>query len=1143
MASQKKNKKLTTDAAGQGSRRNGKNARDGGNGSVSSGGGMPQPQPNGSAPGSGVNTPGAGPGGGQPGGVLAAMTKHANGKFTMLPDVGNNTIASPRRPLSPSAASSPTYQSPLLKPESPPPAINIPAADPELDIASPTSYPPSTVPSTAEWAKNVSGFAGSPGNLISIMGDSPPTQPSSYEDPRHISNWTPPQQRTYMNSPPVNQAPLPASPPTTQAIRRPLSFQLDGQQYPTAPDNRAERRSSMYSQYSTHPRAVSNPPLPHQPQAHFYGAPDIDLDLGATEGMKAGDRGYYFGFDTLSSAGDSNPGSHNVVLAGFEGGLDIFPVSKRSLDPQLASLRGLRGGVVSAKILPWSIPGSNNDAYVAVVIHGPYLPHQPSGADGAFSPPDRASTPAGSVRDGGGRQGNAIEYYQTTVEVYSLQTGRQVEVLLELPRVRLVNPMTSPIFKVPPPTGAFQIHADGGTVVVASGQTGECWVYRHLVVGQETLPRFFGAAKLWTCLQQSPKADSSQEIEPSPYTPARRPSPQPPIVTISGRWIAYCPASPSSQIALKASVPVKWYGKAPGITSMTPPQLPLVNSDLDLPDGGSVMNRLLRETTQELIVGAKWVGQHGKRMWNDYWYKNPQQARSPPSSSQSGWQRQDGPQFPPTHGAPAPAPVVNKDPGIVSIVDAYALGSTTTIHPIVTFSPQVGCSFLSFTPSGLSLFTASSKGDVQTIWDLMRIQYTKSSPLQASLSTDLSGPRVRQIAQFSRMTVARIVDVAWTKPGGERFAVVTERGTVHLHDMPPNAFSWPPPRRHIPVPDSSRNSMSEGSNPATSAAVSIASTAFSTAASVARPLITRPRRSSLQTGGTPGGASIADHASHGGRVIAASISSSLGKTGNAINQLRHTGENRVSLPSALNTPMAACITWIASRKYHTLFVLGDGIVRQFPGKSRRPSVPSNKRRAARSGSFRDFSVPPLPGDELAPAVKRYMDPDEYLELADKEDGCNTMVLEARPRTTQRNRMRVESSIPQAEIESSAPYQPFHTDRRVAISTYNPEPDVITADVSDWAFGDPIETTMISLGPAHLADEEDDLGDDAVDDPRALPQSAMERILEMGENQEQIVVTTRRRRGAARSAANASFQEDNSLFEDDCVVLDFADQRV
>ena len=58
-----------------------------------------------------------------------------------------------------------------------------------------------------------------------------------------------------------------------------------------------------------------------------------------------------------------------------------------------------------------------------------------------------------------------------------------------------------------------------------------------------------------------------------------------------------------------------------------------------------------------------------------------------------------------------------------------------------------------------------------------------------------------------------------------------------------------------------------------------------------------------------------------------------------------------------------------------------------------------------------------------------------------------------------------------------------------------------------------------------------------DDHLALPQSAMERVMQYGD-EEQIVVTTRRRRGA-----HAAGPGEDGFFEDDCEVLDFADQRV
>jgi hypothetical protein len=317
-------------------------------------------------------------------------------------------------------------------------------------------------------------------------------------------------------------------------------------------------------------------------------------------------------------------------------------------------------------------------------------------------------------------------------------------------------------------------------------------------------------------------------------------------------------------------------------------------------------------------------------------------------------------------------------------------------------------------------------------------------------------------------------------------------------------------------------------------------------------------------------AAIVDSASHGGRVLAASISSSLGKTGNAINQLRHTGENRVSLPQSRLVPTPSCVAWISGKRHHSLFVAADGLVRTFPSKSRQhPPTRGGQPRARRGNLYKDFKVPTLPDDIIAESVKRYLNGEDELVLSDRElDAGNTVTLDATLRT---NGIPVEpeASIPQAEIESSAPYQPFHTDRRIALLEYEDVrsmPWVASASIVDadpstetrgpsprkkgengraqvqaiapprtWAFGQKINATKLDLGLP--ADAVESL---TPDDHRALPSFAMERVLQVGENDEQIVVTTRRRRGARHAEPD---DDDDGFFEDDCEVLDFADQRV
>jgi len=1135
--------------------------------------------------------------------------------------------------------------SPEIQPASSLSSTDHPVTSPLLDAASGTgtSYTTSTSPGAQDWPRGLSpGMAGSPGNLINFVGESPPTAPSSYEDARGAPGRAGP---TLPRPIAAHHTPASASPPIVG--RRPFSLHMDSHYSP--PDTHlplsaaaVARRGSLNSPY-VHGRIVSNPPLPHHPQAHFYGAAPLDLDPTPRSGMKAGEKGYYFGFDVLTLPSvDRAPGKDTVVLAGYEGGLEVFSVSRRGVE-HVANLKGLRGGVYHAKVLPWTSASSDLFPLVAVVVHGPILPQRTSegGVEGGDYDPvsaDRSdamiNSPAPSVKNAGSSKTGAglIEAYQTSVEVWSLKTGQQFCVLLEAPKIPLKTSITSPSFHAPPPTGAFHIHADGGNIIVSSGVTGECWVYRQMPpVGE--LPLHFGCiGKLWTTLQQPPKGDTPQEPDwsriPGPSSP--RPRPQTAIVSVSGRWIAYCPAAPSSQISLRASVPVPVYGRAPGLTSMTAPQLPPVNAEVDLFMTESVVNKVMRDATQEIIQGARWIGKQGMQAWNNYWNPQPNQQPRSPTTAPQGWGETS--QFPPTHGPVTSQPVV-KDPGMVSIIDIETLGSFSNLHPIATFSVPNGCSFLSLSPSGLSLFSASSKGDVQTVWDLMRIHNTRSSPLQAAASP-LGGPRVRQVAHFSRMTVARIIDVAWTRPNGERIAMVTERGTVHILDLPPSAFSWPPPRRRrAQETKAAAAAASEAptsvASSAASSAVSIASSALSSVRDVALPLINRHQRSSSSTQAATGSA-IGGYAAAGGKVLAASITHSLGKTGNVISQLRHTGENRVSLPSS-SPPGPSCVIWVPGKRNHSLFILGMGLVRTFPCRTRKADGKGGKgHKTLRLSRYKDHSLPMLPDDVLPPVVKRILDPEEYLDLAaaaadrDFEAGANTLVLnQPRPRVQKPYDLSAESAIPQAEIESSAPYQPFHTDRRVVLyeltpsrptntgselqerdlsslmsgaplgdntplssspepsstpsrrgkkrqppalpSPLPPPPAVVPAASSviitnslpsgAWVFGQPLPAIRLDVGTGHhhLLDDADDDSDNPTvfsipldsNASRALPAEAMERVLmhtdggDTNVGMAQIVITTRKRRNRYRGGEG----DEDGFFEDDCEVLDFADQRV
>ncbi|KAJ1337567.1 WD repeat-containing protein 45 [Microdochium nivale] len=1074
------------------------------------------------------------------GGVVAAMTRHGV-KFSSTTPVTSDVGTPSETPPTPSPELGPT-EPPLISTQT------SSIASPVLGATATIPTPASTVPSAiSEWPKNMSHLGGSP-NLISLMSESPPTQPSSYEDSRGMSyGWTP-QQRAR-----AQQYATSVSPP--ESIRRPLSFQADGH-FP-GHDIRSQassppsiRRASMHSPFSGG-RLGHNPPLPHQPQAHFYGAPELDLVSGQNRGIKAGDRGYHLGLDVLPNWTSSRmASSNNVVLAGYEGGLDVYNVSKRGVDP-VATLHGLRGAVHHAKILNWTTGFDSSGAFplVAVVIHGPVIPvmaqdstPENQGDEIASSNSEDLRTPQSDSNqklNTASKSAPTIDAYQTSVEVYSLKTSKLVGVLLELPKIPIKSSLSNPVFRSPSPSGAIQIRADEGHIVVSSGETGECWIYRQVEIEEAPGFEFRCLGKVWTSLQQGLKSEPTAEEERSHSPLPTRKLPPAAVLAVNGRWLAYCPPAPSSQSTLNALVPVPIEGKAPGIATLASPVLPNESSDVDQPISDGVMNRIMRETTQEFIQGARWVGKHGMQLWNNYWKpgqqspSRPATVGSPPWSNSYG-SRADASLFPPTYGISGQAHT--KDPGLVSVVDLKSIANSATLHHVTTFKAPLGCSFMSFAPSGLFLFTASSKGDVQTVWDFMRIQHTKSSALQNSPPQSGHATRVRQVAQFSRMTVARIVDVAWSRPNGDRIAMVTDKGTVHLLDMPDSAYAWPPPRRRVTGQKTDPNTGDSAPS-----AVSMASTALSSAYGAAKPLISGQRRSSTQV---QSNATIMEHASYSGKVLAAGISHSLGNAGTAINQLRHTGENRVALPLENMLPGLACAAWLSGRKDPHLFVVGDGLVRMFTGRSRKTPAAGNRPQQGRR--YKDFKLRNVPDDVLAPSVKKTIEPEANQEVAPAEEheGGHTLVL------PQRNQLSAsvlgpESSIPQAEIESSAPYQPFHTDRRVGLFEYDGEAHKTATKKSQpggstaWAFGQPISGVKVSIRLPIPVDDESVSG--SIEDHRALPAYAMERVMQVGENEEQIVVTTRRRRHGNR--ASADVEDEDEFFEDELEVIDFADQRV
>ncbi|KAI9763194.1 MAG: hypothetical protein M1840_000860 [Geoglossum simile] len=1073
----------------------------------------------------------------------------------------------------------PSRYNPPGSPTIPPSKSNNQAISPLLTaLTSNAGHSVSSAYHTSEWTKNLPLFSGdgtSPSGGVSLNG-SPPTHPSSYGD---------------RGSGDFNNAQ--SSPPGPASRNRPLSHPTG---YPALEEHlqgsgATYRRGSMYSHQSHKPLFTAQPPLPHLPQAHFYSAPNADLGMlkGREPGLAPGESGYYRGFDSLAVPGSgASSDAENVLLMGWQGGLDVFRVERDKLD-MIGRLEGLRGGIIGAKVLPWAAredPFASLRPLVALVINGPVAPPSREPEDQGPSSnhfnqlectssehPDVSATGSATKASDSDEAISDITHYQTTVEVYSLSKRVHVTTLFSSPPVPISIPTTNPQFSPPPEVGSLQVDANGKFVIVSSGVSGEVYIFTPDSADsrgvQGSASGFSCIGKVWTSVQLNGRKRVSGPVSipdsggQSGDHPTEVVQVGTALLSLSHRWLAIVPPVPSSSASLNGMplLPTTKF-RAPGISSHTPPLPPQVTCAVDTPEGESIFNRVAREVTQEVIKGAKWVGDQGIQAWRYYWNR-PTLATGQEwghMRDQLSHQASQQHHFPPTHAHVNQQSQSSGDPTLISVLDLERLASARNtpipapLIPIATFQSPLGCSFLSFAPSGLALLTASRKGDVQFVWDLMRMTQDKlttgtpTSILGAGNNNDAQQipyrPHVRQIARFTRLTVANIVDVVWAMPKGERVAIVTEKRTVHILDLPASAYQWPPPRRVVrsSVPPTSSSTVTRGSNTHEVHTVAGGASNAVTAAvqmvnNKAQPLISaaRRRRSSGASLGlkiaSPGGGG------QGGKSMAAGLSKSLGAATGTVSNLRNTGENRLHLPGSSGSASLGCVKWLGGKESGLIGIVCGGILRIHEALPGRVGKGAEKRRRLIGLKPVEFSLPTLPGDAAAASVIEDM-------IYGLNKGAPSGYWNSRPLLATRDSSSTTDPHPlsYAEIETNPPYQPFHTDRRINLYTYNTPPHDEwstpgsvhhVGDSSPWVFGQGIDATKLDVGPPVIPGDEISIHED----------NLVGTVLRLGkddEEVEQVVVTTRRRKKATSSFIG---ELEDGFFEDDCEVLDFASDRV
>lgn len=923
-----------------------------------------------------------------------------------------------------------------------------------------------------------------------------------------------------------------------------------------------DRRASTYSQQGLRPPSQQfvNPPLPHQPQAHFYGLPNLDLGIDTAQGHVSvpGEGGYFCGFDTLTMAGDDAArSSENVVLVGSQGGLDVFRVEKSKMD-LIGRLEGLHGSVIGAKILSWTSrrdPLSVSRPHVVLTLHGPVIKTSiSSSGSGASSVVDDSASesPSRPASRHGDIPNYKISGYQTSIEVYSLKEQRKVATLYKSPLAPLTSPVDSPLFQPPPPVGDFVVETKGKFVAVASGASGEIFIFAPYAQLHEDFPESYRClAKLWTSTQLRERAShssassaadgSGEEVPPEKYGV--------PVFSLSDRWLAISPPTSSSSYPVNGiALTSPYYERPPGLAHHSVPPQPSPNCAIDASETTGLINRLARESTQVAIESARWATAKGMQAIKSYMNKGSPQSGANLAYNQDLLQQQH---FPPTHGHNQTQP--RQEAAVVSIYDLQKLleaeetRNKSALIPVATVPALQGCSFLSFSPTGLMLMTVSTKGDYQDVWDLKRINFRKA---RKTTREQPAGPHVRQVARFTRMTVAHVIDVVWSAPRMDKLAVITDKGTVHMFSMPASAFQWPPPRRvrqSAPANKARDETSLTGSGSAmTSAMQALNGTAKPFFDAVrARNNATGSRFSLSALGVTPAAGKKS------GKAVAAGV-------GKSINHIRHAGDNKLALPASTSGVKSYSVRWLSGRGRGSIALVSGGVVqiwriqmRTSGGKGRSTAASITKKKTV------EFALAPVYDAALPPAISEQLFPQ-----SDDQEPIQEVYGEWLPRSLpSRNGSRpgratgpAAAPISFSEIETNPPYQPFYTDRRVTRFVYAMQPvdeqeggseyqtyshSLVpnlhhNDDSTPWLFGEDIEAVRISSPSTRDNDSEDDL----VAGVAARIENKL--VLRDGEEEiEQVVVTTRRRRIRKEGVEEG----EEGFFEDDCEVLDFAEDRV
>jgi len=942
-------------------------------------------------------------------------------------------------------------------------------------------------------------------------------------------------------SPPYQAASLHQSPQYMGVVGNRLSSPAD-------PPSTQQRRSSFatkqtsprprFAHLSPQPQArYMDPPPPHMPQPHFYGVPDIPLPLGQNPetARAAWPNSRCCCFDSFADAGDSVTAkkARDVLLLGFDDALEVYRVLPDKMEV-VGRLEGLRGAVISAKVLPHTMRFDYVQHFrplVALIIHGPAILGRGSQGDEFDTLQDQPQP------------------YQTTVEIYSLKSQQHIATLFKTSIVKVEQPVVGHLLLPPKPIGELSVAAAGNFVTVASGKSGEVFIFSDASRHDFETPQFRCIGKVWTSIQQRSEISmlaSANETENSSSLSQKHAGV--PLMALHGRWLAVVPPYTSAGLPIQGLPLLLESNPQPlGTSAITAPPQPSITCEVAGVDSEGTLSWLSRKAAQGLVMASQKGIEMGMQGWKELTHPSPPSTQ--PSHQRSA--SHDPNLFPPTN-APADDPRrLAKEPALVSIIDLEHLlvaeqqKSKQMPIPLATFALMEGCNFVSFSPDGLRLLTSNRKGEVLTVWDLTYVAHGIATK-RISEDADIEHrPHLKQIHRIARSSPSVTIESAWSRDG-EWLAILTAHGTVHLHEIPltapgkkrkrRNTVSMPPLEKAEPTV-----SVSQGMSPPSSNGFLGSFRSWSQSMTTqANALKTQYALPTTFAGfrETAAAAGIA-----GRKAVARGLGQGYSAAKSGASDMWHAEENKIRVKALQEVrPRSGCLRWIQRQMGSAIAIVSTTNV----------SLHAVERVTRRKG------------DLLVSGLKREKNPRNFvLPVFDRDKdggvssggrGCSDQGPhgfwslrtpapdDALSRVAARKACPPPASSAAAaanEVETNPPYCPFHVDHRVSIHVFNDSSHYgsqinetamfdfktrghgFLEHEGQWLFGEPLPpSTKVNETPLPEEEDMDVVAEevDAVDDDFAtqVESRLLIRLGGEGGGEEQIHVTSRRsRRGGGK----------------------------